>query len=157
MAYLSLLVPLLTLAVLPLADRLERWALSSDPAAAERPAIRRRRSRSQSLQRLQPSGPDLLDELGVVLLVPVGVALGEIGDRLRAPTAKPAANRFTSYSNGPGSVSSKSFTSNRSTRSGEANNPNFDRWASPQSWTVRPAVGVLARSAAMIFALDARV
>jgi hypothetical protein len=35
MEYLSLLVPLLTLAVLPLADRLERWALSSDPVAAE--------------------------------------------------------------------------------------------------------------------------
>jgi hypothetical protein len=48
MAYLSLLVPLLTLAVLPLADRLERWALSSDPAAAERPAIRRRRSVQRS-------------------------------------------------------------------------------------------------------------
>jgi hypothetical protein len=32
---LSLLVPLLTLAVLPLADRLERWALSGHAPAAE--------------------------------------------------------------------------------------------------------------------------
>ena len=33
---------------------------------------------------------------------------------LRAPIVKLAARRFTSYSNGPGSVSSKSFRSNRS-------------------------------------------
>ena len=37
-------------------------------------------------------------------------------------------------------------------RSGDANTPKFDRCASPQSCTLSPAVGVLARSAAMIFA-----
>jgi hypothetical protein len=63
-----------------------------------------------------------------------------------------AAIRFTSYSNGPGRVSSKSFRSNSSLRSGEANAPKFDRWASPHSWTTRPVVGVSFRSAAMILA-----
>jgi hypothetical protein len=37
---------------------------------------------------------------------------------LRAAMVKLAAIRFTSYSNGPGSVSSKSFRSNSSRRSG---------------------------------------
>ena len=46
---------------------------------------------------------------------------------LRAAIVKLAAMRFTSYSNGPGSVSSKSFRSNSSVRSGEANTPKFDR------------------------------
>jgi hypothetical protein len=46
---------------------------------------------------------------------------------LRDTTVKLAAIRFTSYSNGPGSVSSKSFRSNSSLRSGEANAPKFDR------------------------------
>ena len=55
---------------------------------------------------------------------------------------KLAASRFTSYSNGPGSVSSKSLRSNSSVRSGEAKTPKFDRWASPHSCTSRPAVGV---------------
>ena len=59
-----------------------------------------------------------------------------------AAIVKLAAIRLTSYSNGPGSVSSKSFRSNSSRRSGEANAPKFDRWASPHSWTVRPARGV---------------
>ena len=45
---------------------------------------------------------------------------------------KLAASRLTSYSKGPGSVSSKSLTSNSSRRSGEAKAPKFDRWASPQ-------------------------
>ena len=71
---------------------------------------------------------------------------------LRAAMVKLAAIRFTSYSNGPGSVSSKSLRSNTNARSGEANIPKFDRCASPQSWTVRPAVGVSLRSAAMILA-----
>ena len=62
----------------------------------------------------------------------------------RPATVKLAAIRFTSYSNGPGSVSSKSFRSNTSRRSGEANTPKLDRWASPHSWTVSPAVGVSA-------------
>jgi hypothetical protein len=39
---------------------------------------------------------------------------------LRAAMVKLAASRFTSYSNGPGSVSSKSLRSNSSRRSGEA-------------------------------------
>ena len=71
---------------------------------------------------------------------------------LRAAMVKLAVIRFTSYSNGPGSVSSKSFRSNSSRRSGEANAPKFDRWASPHSWVVSPATGVAARSAAMIAA-----
>ena len=71
---------------------------------------------------------------------------------LRAAIVKLAAIRFTSYSNGPGRVSSKSFRSNSSLRSGEANTPKFDRCASPHNWTTSPAVGVSARSAAMIFA-----
>ena len=65
---------------------------------------------------------------------------------------KLAAIRFTSYSNGPGRVSSKSFRSNSSRRSGEANTPKFDRCASPHSCTCSPAVGVSLRSAAMILA-----
>ena len=71
---------------------------------------------------------------------------------LRAAIVKLAAIRFTSYSNGPGRVSSKSFKSNSSFRSGEANTPKFDRWASPHNWTTSPAVGMSLRSAAMIFA-----
>jgi hypothetical protein len=71
---------------------------------------------------------------------------------LRAAIMKLVAIRFTSYSNGPGSVSSKSLRSNTNARSGEANTPKFDRCASPQSWTVSPAVGVSFKSAAMILA-----
>ena len=71
---------------------------------------------------------------------------------LRAAIVKLAAIRFTSYSNGPGSVSSKSFRSNSSVRSGDANTPKFERCASPHSWTFNPAVGVSLRSVAMIFA-----
>src|SRR4051794_5316094 len=44
------------------------------------------------------------------------------------------ADSFTSYSNGPGSVSSKSFKSNRSFRSGWSTTPKSDWWASPDSW-----------------------
>jgi hypothetical protein len=65
---------------------------------------------------------------------------------------KLAAIRFTSYSNGPGSVSSKSFRSNSSRRSGDANAPKFDRCASPHSWASSPATGVSLRSAVMIAA-----
>ena len=61
---------------------------------------------------------------------------------LRAAIVKLAAMRFTSYSNGPGSVSSKSLRSNSSVRSGDANAPKLERCASPQSWTSRPATGV---------------
>ena len=46
---------------------------------------------------------------------------------LRAAIVKLAAIRLTSYSNGPGSVSSKSFRSNSKVRSGDANTPKFDR------------------------------
>ena len=45
------------------------------------------------------------------------------------------ASRLTSHSHGPGSVSSKSLTSNIKRRSGEANTPKFDRCASPQHCT----------------------
>ena len=71
---------------------------------------------------------------------------------LRPAIVKLAAIRFTSYSNGPGSVSSKSFRSNSKIRSGEASRPKFDRWASPHSWTSSPATGVSFRSAAMTVA-----
>ncbi len=46
---------------------------------------------------------------------------------LRAAIVKLADMRFTSYSNGPGSVSSKSFRSNSSARSGDAKTPKFER------------------------------
>ena len=58
-------------------------------------------------------------------------------------TAKLAASRLTSHSNGPGRVSSKSLTSKTSRRSGEANTPKLDRWASPQSCAMSPDLGVL--------------
>ena len=70
----------------------------------------------------------------------------------RAAISMLAANRLTSHSHGPGSVSSKSLTSNTSRRSGEANTPKFDRCASPQDCTVSPDRGVDARSSAMIIA-----
>ncbi len=76
----------------------------------------------------------------------------EVKPLLRAAMVKLAAMRFTSYSKGPGSVSSKSFRSNNKVRSGDANPPKFDRSASPHSWTSRPAVGVSLRSVAMILA-----
>ena len=56
---------------------------------------------------------------------------------LRAAIVKLAAMRFTSYSNGPGSVSSKSFSPNSNVRSGDANAPKFERCASPHSWTFK--------------------
>ena len=71
---------------------------------------------------------------------------------LRAAIVKLAAMRLTSYSKGPGRVSSKSLRSNNRTRSGDAKTPKFDRCASPHSWTWMPAVGVCSRSAAMILA-----
>jgi hypothetical protein len=69
-----------------------------------------------------------------------------------AAMVKLAAIRFTSYSNGPGRVSSKSLRSNTKSRSGEAKTPKFDKCASPHSWVISPAVGVGARSVAMILA-----
>ncbi len=60
-----------------------------------------------------------------------------------------AAKRLTSHSHGPGRVSSKSLTSNMSERSGEANRPKLDRWASPQICAESPERGVVARSEAM--------
>ena len=71
---------------------------------------------------------------------------------LRPAIVKLAAIRFTSYSKGPGRVSSKSFRSNTNVRSGDAYTPKFERCASPHSWASKPAVGVSFRSAAMIFA-----
>ena len=67
----------------------------------------------------------------------------------RAAISMLTARRFTSHSHGPGSVSSKSLTSNTSARSGEANTPKFDKWASPQHCTFSPERGVDARSWAM--------
>ena len=71
---------------------------------------------------------------------------------LRAAIVKLAAIRFRSYSNGPGKVSSKSLRPNSRSRSGEAKPPKLDRWASPQSCTTRPAIGVVARSVAITLA-----
>ena len=59
-----------------------------------------------------------------------------LNPRSRPITSTLAASRFTSHSHGPGSVSSKSLTSKSICRSGVPNRPKFDRWASPQSWTV---------------------
>ena len=64
----------------------------------------------------------------------------------RAAMAALAASRFTSHSNGPGQVSSKSFRSNTSDLSGLAKMPKFNRCASPHSCTSIPDVGVVARS-----------
>ena len=58
--------------------------------------------------------------------------------RSRPATAKLATSRFTSHSNGPGSVSSKSLMLKMSRRSGAAKAPKFERCASPQSWTSQP-------------------
>ena len=80
----------------------------------------------------------------------ISFATGFVKSLLYAAIVRLAASRFTSYSKGPGSVSSKSLMSKTRRLSGEANTPKFDRWASPHSWTSRPAVGVPARSAAMI-------
>ena len=63
--------------------------------------------------------------------------------------AKLAASRLTSHSNGAGSVSSKSLTSNTIRRSGAANIPKFSRCASPHACTRIPDVGVCARSQAI--------
>ena len=82
----------------------------------------------------------------------VAEASAALNPLFRAAMVKLAAMRFTSYSKGPGSVSSKSFRSNNRVRSGEANPPKFERCASPQSWTSRPAVGESRRSEAMILA-----
>ena len=84
------------------------------------------------------------------------VASGALNPLLRAAMVKLAAIRLTSYSKGPGNVSSKSFRSKRSVRSGDANPPKFGRCASPRSWTFSPAVGVSFRSVAMILATPGR-
>ena len=67
----------------------------------------------------------------------------------RAAITTLAASRLTSHSHGPGSVSSKSFESKTSVRSGEANRPKFERWASPLAWTMMSLRGVVDRSRAM--------
>ena len=67
----------------------------------------------------------------------------------RPATARLAASRLISHSNGPGRVSSKSLTSNTSRREGEANAPKLARCASPHSCTRSPEAGVVARSAAI--------
>ena len=74
---------------------------------------------------------------------------------VRAATTMLAASRFTSHSNGAGSVSSKSFTSKTRLRSGCAKIPKFERWQSPQASTSIPLLGDEPRSAA-ITAADPR-
>ena len=75
-----------------------------------------------------------------------------VNSRSRAAMTTLAASRLRSHSHGPGRVSSKSLTSKISLRSGEANSPKLDRWASPQTWALRPDRGVVAKSEAMISA-----
>ena len=70
----------------------------------------------------------------------------------RPAISKLAARRFTSHSQGPGAVSSKSLMSNTRFRSGEPNTPKFERCASPHSWVRMPEFGVRERSVAMISA-----
>ena len=67
----------------------------------------------------------------------------------RPATTKLATRRFTSHSQAPGSVSSKSLRPNTTLRSGVAKSPKFMRWQSPQACTSSPVVGTAARSAAM--------
>ena len=52
-----------------------------------------------------------------------------------------AARRLTSHSQGPGSVSSKSFRSNTSRRSGDANTPKFDKMSVAAALDVQPGAG----------------
>ncbi len=73
----------------------------------------------------------------------------------RAASTKEAARRFTSHSQGAGSVSSKSLMSKMTFRSGVAKPPKFIRWQSPQACTRSPVAGVRARSVA-ITAADPR-
>ena len=72
--------------------------------------------------------------------------------RSRPATSKLATRRLTSHSNGPGSVSSKSLIPNTSRRSGPANVPKLERWASPHSWAFRAVRGSWARSQAITHA-----
>ena len=50
----------------------------------------------------------------------IGARVASSKELLRAATAKLATSRFRSNSKGPGSVSSKSLTSNTNVRSGDA-------------------------------------
>src|ERR1700733_7812745 len=73
---------------------------------------------------------------------------------LLPPASRPArtklvAIRFTSHSNGPRMVSSKSLMSKTSRPSGAAKAPRLRTWASPHSWVKMPVWGSTARSAAM--------
>ena len=56
----------------------------------------------------------------------------------RPATTRLVASRLTSHSQGPGRVSSKSFTSKTWSRSGVPKIPKLERWASPQSWGPKP-------------------
>ena len=73
-------------------------------------------------------------------------------ERERPAISKLAARRLTSHSNGPVLVSSKSLMSKIRARSGAANAPKFERWASPHACTRSPLSVETARSAAMITA-----
>ena len=67
----------------------------------------------------------------------------------RPATSKLATRRFTSHSNGPGSVSSKSLRSKTNVRSAVAKPPKFARCASPASCTVSPVLPWVPRSLAI--------
>ncbi len=77
--------------------------------------------------------------------------------RVPKPFSRPAistlaTSRLTSHSQGPGSVSSKSFRLKTMRRSGVAKTPKFARCASPHTWARKPLVGVSAKSLAMTIA-----
>ena len=99
-----------------------------------------------------------LDQLGIDDLDPRAgdlalSAAAALCFRWRAATTKLAARRLRSHSHGRGLVSSKSFRSNSSARSGVAKPPKFDKWQSPQICSVKLEFGVLARSWAWMMAL----
>ena len=73
----------------------------------------------------------------------------------RSPAMRPArmmlaASRFTSHSQGPRWVSSKSLMSSTISEPGVAKKPKFLTWASPHIWTSIFVCGEWPRSAAMI-------
>ncbi|RWA19606.1 hypothetical protein MBRU_16745 [Mycolicibacterium brumae DSM 44177] len=69
--------------------------------------------------------------------------------RFRAVRMALVTRRLRSHSAGAAAASSKSFRSNTMARSGAANTPKLDRWASPQHITSMPVVGLAPRSAAI--------
>ena len=72
---------------------------------------------------------------------PPTVPMSLVEPRERPASTKLVARRFTSHSNGPGLVSSKSLMSKTIARSGAANPPKFARCASPQALDLQSRSG----------------